>query len=62
MFARIVASLVAVIAAVSAAGCASNPTSINAQWVSPTAAGAAEVQQDLTLPVESLCQIRAGHR
>ena len=49
MFARFVASLVAVIAALVVAGCASNPTSINAQWVSPSIAGAAKVQNVLVI-------------
>lgn len=49
MFARIVASVLAFITAVLAAGCASNPTSINAQWVSPSAANAAEVQKVLVI-------------
>jgi len=49
MIARIVASLVAVIAALLAAGCASNPTSINAQWVNPSAAKAVEVQKVLVI-------------
>jgi hypothetical protein len=49
MFARIVASLVAVIAALVAAGCATNPTSINAQWVSPSAANATKVQKVLVI-------------
>jgi len=49
MFARFVASLVAVTAALLAAGCASNPTSINAQWVSPSAASAAKVQTVLVI-------------
>ena len=49
MIARIVASLVAVIAALVAAGCASNPTSINAQWVSPSLADAAKVQNVLVI-------------
>lgn len=49
MFARIVASFVAIIAASTVAGCASNPTSINAQWVSPTAASAAGVQKVLVI-------------
>jgi len=49
MIARIVASLVAVIAALVAAGCASNPTSINAQWVNPSAANAPRVQNVLVI-------------
>jgi len=49
MIARIVASFVVVIAAMLAAGCASNPTSINAQWVSPSAANAAKVQKVLVI-------------
>ena len=49
MIARIVASLVAVVAALTAGGCASNPTSINAQWVSPSAASAAKVQNVLVI-------------
>jgi hypothetical protein len=49
MFARFVASLVAVFAALLAAGCASNPTSINAQWVSPSAANAPKVQKVLVI-------------
>jgi hypothetical protein len=49
MFARIVASFIAVIAALVAAGCASNPTSINAQWVSPSAATAPKVQNVLVI-------------
>jgi hypothetical protein len=49
MIARIVASLVTVIAAVVAAGCASNPTSINAQWVSPSVASAPRVQNVLVI-------------
>ena len=49
MIARIVASLVAVIAALFAAGCATNPTSINAQWVSPSAANAPKVQKVLVI-------------
>ena len=49
MIARIVASLVAVIATSFVAGCASNPTSINAQWVSPSAANAAKVQKVLVI-------------
>ena len=49
MIARIAASLVALIAALVAVGCATNPTSINAQWVSPSAANAAEVQKVLVI-------------
>jgi hypothetical protein len=49
MFSRLVASLVAVVAALLAAGCATNPTSINAQWVSPTVASAARVQHVLVI-------------
>jgi hypothetical protein len=49
MFARFVARLVAVTAALLAAGCASNPTSINAQWVSPSAANAPKVQKVLVI-------------
>jgi len=49
MIARIVASLVAVIAALFAAGCATNPTSINAQWASPSIAGGAKVQNVLVI-------------
>jgi hypothetical protein len=49
MFARIVASLVAVLATLVAAGCASNPTSISAQWVSPSAATAARMQKVLVI-------------
>jgi hypothetical protein len=49
MFARFVASLVAVIAALVAVGCASNPTSISAQWVSPSIAGAPKVQYVLVI-------------
>jgi len=49
MIARIVASLVVVIAALLAAGCASNPTSINAQWVSPSVANASKVQKVLVI-------------
>jgi hypothetical protein len=49
MIARIAASLVVVIAALVAAGCATNPTSINAQWVSPSLADAARVQNVLVI-------------
>jgi len=49
MIARIVASFVAVIAALVAAGCASNPTSIDAQWVSPSIASGAKVQNVLVI-------------
>ena len=49
MIARIVASLAAVIAALVAAGCATNPTSINAQWVSPSVADAPKVQNVLVI-------------
>jgi hypothetical protein len=49
MFARIAVSVVAVITAVGMTGCATNPTSINAQWVSPSAANAAEVQKVLVI-------------
>jgi len=49
MIARIVASFVAVIAALVAAGCASNPTSIDAQWVSQSIASGAKVQNVLVI-------------
>jgi hypothetical protein len=49
MIARIAASLVALIAALVAVGCATNPTSINAQWVSPSLADAAKVQNVLVI-------------
>ena len=49
MIARVDASLVAVITAVVTAGCASNPTSISAQWVSPSVAGAPRVQNVLVI-------------
>jgi hypothetical protein len=49
MIARIVASLVAVIATLAAVGCATNPTSINAQWVSPSIADASRVQNVLVI-------------
>ena len=49
MFPRIVASLVAAVAALVAGGCASNPTSINAQWVSPSIASAPKMQNVLVI-------------
>jgi hypothetical protein len=49
MIARIVASIVVVIAALAAAGCATNPTSIEAQWVSPSVADASSVQNVLVI-------------
>ena len=49
MIARIFACLVSVAAALLVCGCASNPTSINAQWVSPSVANAAEVQKVLVI-------------
>ncbi len=49
MIARIFACLVSVAAALLVSGCASNPTSINAQWVSPSVANAAEVQKVLVI-------------
>ena len=49
MIARIAASPVAVIAALGLAGCATNPTSINAQWVSPSAADAPKAQRMLVI-------------
>jgi len=49
MIARIVASLVAVIAALVLTGCATNPTSINAQWVNPSAASGGKVQNVLVI-------------
>ncbi len=42
-------ALVSVAAALLVSGCASNPTSINAQWVSPSVANAAEVQKVLVI-------------
>jgi len=49
VIARIFACLVSVAAALLVSGCASNPTSINAQWVSPSVANAAEVQKVLVI-------------
>lgn len=49
MISRILVYLVCAAAGLAVAGCASNPTSINAQWVSPTAASAAEVQKVLVI-------------
>jgi len=49
MFPRIVAGLIAVTAALLAGGCASNPTSIDAQWVSPSIASAPRMQNVLVI-------------
>jgi hypothetical protein len=49
MLARRAARLASVATALIVAGCATNPTSINAQWVSPSAANAAEVQKVLVI-------------
>ena len=49
MISRILLYLVCAAAGLAVAGCATNPTSINAQWVSPTAASAAEVQKVLVI-------------
>ena len=49
MFPRIVAGLIAVIVALLAGGCASNPTSIDAQWVSPSIASAPRMQNVLVI-------------
>jgi hypothetical protein len=48
MIARIIAFLMTA-TAMAVAGCASNPTSINAQWVSPSAAQAVELQKVLVI-------------
>ena len=39
MIARTLASLVVAAAVVATAGCATNPTSIDAQWANPSAVG-----------------------
>jgi hypothetical protein len=49
MIARSAARLASVAAALIVAGCATNPTSINAQWVSPSVASAADVQKVLVI-------------
>jgi hypothetical protein len=49
VIARIFACFVSVSAALLFAGCASNPTSINAQWVSPSIASGAKVQNVLVI-------------
>jgi hypothetical protein len=49
MIARTVTRFVAVIAALVAGGCATNPTSINAQWASPSIASRAKVQNVLVI-------------
>jgi hypothetical protein len=49
MIARIFVYLASVAAVLVAAGCASNPTSVNAQWVSPSVANGAQVQKVLVI-------------
>jgi hypothetical protein len=49
MIARNFVYLVSVAAALIIAGCATNPTSINAQWASPSIAGAARIQNVLVI-------------
>lgn len=49
MIKRVAASIVSVAAALIVSGCASQPTSIDAQWVSPSAAGAAQLQNVLVI-------------
>ncbi len=49
MIPRIFVCLVSVAAALLAAGCASNPTSIDAQWVSPSLASGAKLQNVLVI-------------
>ena len=49
MITRRLASLVFVAAVLVTAGCATNPTSINAQWASPSIAGGAKVQNVLVI-------------
>ena len=49
MIARISACLVIVAAALAAGGCATNPTSIDAQWASPSLAGSGKVQNVLVI-------------
>lgn len=49
MIARSAVRLASIAAALIVAGCASNPTSINAQWVSPSAANAPKVQNVLVI-------------
>ena len=49
MITRRLASLVFAAAVLVAAGCATNPTSISAQWSSPTIAGGARVQNVLVI-------------
>jgi hypothetical protein len=49
MIARSAARLLSIAAALVLVGCASNPTSINAQWVSPSLADAAKVQNVLVI-------------
>ena len=49
MITRRLASLVFVAVTLVTAGCATNPTSINAQWASPSIAGGAKVQNVLVI-------------
>ena len=49
MIARLFACLVFVAAALAAGGCATNPTSIDAQWVSPTLASRGKVHDVLVI-------------
>lgn len=49
MISRIVARLAAAVAVLVAAGCATNPTSVDAQWVNPAVAGSAKVQKVLVI-------------
>lgn len=49
MIARTLASLVVAAAVVATAGCATNPTSIDAQWANPSAVGKTRVQNVLVI-------------